>query len=228
MKFSGFAHPSILENKLTTSVYIAFKDNTVLSFESNSTKEEVRKTIADAFTASTPLTYFEDVFGDVHMFCIYEVATVNISVNEDVERSKWVQDIFDMHDKFGFHDRIATMTPDEIQMYVKFRIDFLREELTETYNAYYEGDAEEIVDGLIDLCVVAIGTLDAFNVDAEEAWDAVHKANMAKQAGVKPNRPNPLKLPDLMKPAGWTAPSHAGNHGLLAKAFEDSTPTREE
>lgn len=144
------------------------------------------------------------------------------------DKSKWVQDIYEMHDKFGFHDRLKTMTADEIQMYLKFRIDFLREELTETYNAYYEGDAEEIVDGLIDLCVVAIGTLDVFGIDSEKAWDAVHAANMSKQAGVKPGRPNPLKLPDLMKPEGWTAPTHAGNHGLLAQAFEDSTISREE
>ena len=37
---------------------------------------------------------------------------------------------------------------------------------------------EEVVDGLIDLCVVAIGTLDALGVDPYRAWDEVHKANM--------------------------------------------------
>ena len=38
---------------------------------------------------------------------------------------------------------------------------------------------------------------------------------MAKQVGVKPGRPNPLGLPDLMKPEDWKAPSHEGNHGKL-------------
>jgi hypothetical protein len=38
---------------------------------------------------------------------------------------------------------------------------------------------------------------------------------MAKQPGVKPERPNPLGLPDLMKPEGWVNPSHNGNHGNL-------------
>ena len=76
-------------------------------------------------------------------------------------------------------------------------------------------DNEEIVDGLIDLCVVAIGTLDAFDIDANKAWDAVLKANMKKEVGKKETRPNPLGLPDLVKPEGWEAPSHEGNHGKL-------------
>ena len=36
-------------------------------------------------------------------------------------------------------------------------------------------------------------------VDAYTAWDRVHAANMTKQVGVKPSRPNPLGLPDLTK-----------------------------
>ncbi len=38
---------------------------------------------------------------------------------------------------------------------------------------------------------------------------------MAKERGIKPGRPNPLGLPDLMKPEGWVAPSHEGNHGIM-------------
>jgi len=74
---------------------------------------------------------------------------------------------------------------------------------------------EEVVDALIDLCVVAIGTLDAYGVDSNKAWDEVLKANMSKEPGIKPERPNPLGLPDLMKPEGWVAPSHVGNYGRL-------------
>jgi predicted HAD superfamily Cof-like phosphohydrolase len=77
--------------------------------------------------------------------------------------------------------------------------------------------AEDIVDAMIDLCVVAIGTLDAFQINAGLAWDVVHEANMNKEVGIKPSRPNPLGLPDLIKPEGWTPPSHAHNHGLLSK-----------
>jgi hypothetical protein len=42
---------------------------------------------------------------------------------------------------------------------------------------------------------------------------------MAKEPGVKPGRPNRFGLPDLLKPAGWTPPSHEGNHGNLEKAL---------
>ena len=118
-----------------------------------------------------------------------------------------------MHAKYGVH-RWVKNNPDKLKKYLEFRINFLQEELDETQRAafIYE-DPEEIVDGLIDLCVVAIGTLDAFGVDANAAWDQVLKANMAKEVGVKPERPNPLGLPDLMKPEGWQPPSHEGNTG---------------
>ena len=99
--------------------------------------------------------------------------------------------------------------------FLKFRLEFLIEELGETLEASSNDDAEELVDGHIDICVIAIGTLLAFGVDAEKAWDVVHKANMAKEVGTKPERPNPLGLPDLMKPEGWENPSHIGNHGNL-------------
>ena len=127
----------------------------------------------------------------------------------------WVKDMNDMHAKYGVH-RWVKNNPDKLRKYLEFRINFLQEELDETQRAafIYE-DPEEIVDGLIDLCVVAIGTLDAFGVDANAAWDEVLKANMAKEVGVKPERPNPLGLPDLMKPEGWEPPSHEDNTGLF-------------
>lgn len=132
--------------------------------------------------------------------------------------TNWVQDINDMHTKYGVREVIEKMTPQDLRMFLKFRLNFLDEELTETKNASGDTiDAEEIVDGLIDLCVVAIGTLDAFGVDAYKAWDAVLEANMNKEVGIKESRPNPLGLPDLIKPEGWTAPSHEGNHGDLVK-----------
>ena len=127
--------------------------------------------------------------------------------------TNWVRDMNNMHAKYGVH-RWVKNNPDKLKKYLEFRINFLQEELDETQRAafIYE-DPEEIVDGLIDLCVVAIGTLDAFGVDANAAWDQVLKANMAKEVGVKPERPNPLGLPDLMKPEGWQPPSHEGNTG---------------
>jgi predicted HAD superfamily Cof-like phosphohydrolase len=127
----------------------------------------------------------------------------------------WVKDIYDMHTKFGVRKAIEKLSPEELNEFLQFRIRFLEEELNETKKAAEEKDAEEVVDGLIDLCVVAIGTMDAFGVNAYQAWNKVQTANMAKEVGIKESRPNKLGLPDLIKPEGWTPPSHKGNHGKL-------------
>ena len=132
----------------------------------------------------------------------------------------WVQDINKMHEKYGVRPVVEKMDRLDLRTFLNFRVKFLNEELDETKlaanNAGYI-DEEEVVDGLIDLCVVAIGTLDAFGIDANKAWDAVLEANMNKEVGIKETRPNPLGLPDLIKPEGWVAPSHEGNHGDLKK-----------
>lgn len=127
----------------------------------------------------------------------------------------WVQDIADMHTKYGVNEKVRQFDKEKLEKFLEFRISFLQEELDELKEN--KGNPEEVVDALVDLCVVAIGTLDAFDVDAYAAWDAVHEANMSKEVGVKPSRPNPLGLPDLIKPEGWTAPSHEGNHGIVPR-----------
>jgi len=43
---------------------------------------------------------------------------------------------------------------------------------------------------------------------------------MTKEVGEKPERPNPLGIPDLIKPEGWQAPSHEGNHGLIPNSHK--------
>ena len=129
----------------------------------------------------------------------------------------WVNDISLMHAHYGVNEKVKAFDKEKLKQFLEFRMAFLNEELTETEKAVRENDAEEIVDGLIDLCVVAIGTLDALGVNSYDAWNRVLAANMAKEVGVKASRPNPLGLPDLIKPEGWEAPSHAGNHGLLTR-----------
>jgi len=133
----------------------------------------------------------------------------------------WVKDISDMHAKFGVNDWFEKNKDNKVMMreYLKFRLNMVREELDETCDAFTKGDPEEIVDGLIDLCVFAIGTLDVFGVDANKAWDGVYEANISKEPGIKAGRPNPFGLPDLLKPEDWQAPSHEDNHGDVANAL---------
>lgn len=132
----------------------------------------------------------------------------------------WVQDIRDMHEKFGVREIVDTFDQPKLRTYLKFRLDMLQEELDEAKKAFAEGDADGVVDALIDGCVFAIGTLDVFHVDSYEAWARVHEKNMEKSPGVKPNRPNPFGLPDLIKPEGWAAPTHVDNVGTLPRVFE--------
>lgn len=130
--------------------------------------------------------------------------------------TNWVKDIQVMQKKYKTPEWIEE-NPDKHDEFLKFRVNFLREEMSELINAVDTDNDEEIVDALIDLCVVAIGTLTAFNVDANKAWDEVLRANMNKKVGMKPSRPNKLGLPDLIKPKNWRGPNHKGNHGLLSK-----------
>ena len=135
--------------------------------------------------------------------------------------SDWANDIYMMHNKFGVKEWFEANkdNKDLMDKYLRFRLSMCKEELDETLAAIDNKDPEEIVDGLIDLCVFAIGTLDVFNIDAHKAWDSVYKANMSKSPGVKEGRPNPFGLPDLIKPDGWTAPSHEDNHGDFSNAL---------
>ena len=130
----------------------------------------------------------------------------------------WVKDINDMHQNFGVHKWVDDNEP-RLAKLLEFRMKMVQEEVDETNEAIKNKDPEEIVDGLIDICVFAIGTLDAFGVDAHKAWDEIYNANMMKEVGVKEGRPNPLGLPDLIKPDTWENPSHEGNHGMFNNAL---------
>lgn len=129
----------------------------------------------------------------------------------------FVQDIAEMHNKFGANEAVRKLDPEKLKAFVEFRLKFLDEELDEGYKAFYNNEHDDFVDSMIDLIVVAIGTLDALDVNTYEAWDRVLKANLAKEVGIKPERPNPLGLPDLIKPKGWVGPEHKDNIGLLEK-----------
>ena len=138
--------------------------------------------------------------------------------------TNWFKDMQDMHKKYGVNKWMqAELQSDvdwrKINKFMQFRIGMMQEELDETKNAFEKKDAEEIVDGIIDLCVFAIGTLEVFGVDANKAWDEVYRANMSKEVGIKEGRPNPLGLPDLVKPEGLEGPTHKGNHGNITYSF---------
>ena len=137
----------------------------------------------------------------------------------------WFHDMKVMHQKFGVNKWMQAEQQSDVEFkrlnkFMQFRLDMMQEELDETKKAFEEKDAPEMVDGIIDLCVFAIGTLEVFGVDANKAWDEVYKANMSKEAGIKKGRPNPLGLPDLMKPDDWQGPVHEDNCGNISDSFQ--------
>lgn len=133
----------------------------------------------------------------------------------------WVKDMEMMYDEYNMKESVENMDDDTLKRFLDFRISFLEEELNEL--KVNRNDPEEIVDALIDLTVVSIGTLNLFGVNTQKAWDEVLNANMNKIVGEKQTRKNDLNLPDLIKPKkethgyDWVPPSHLGNHGLLNK-----------
>lgn len=86
------------------------------------------------------------------------------------------------------------------------RLDFLKEELKETEDAYIEGDLPEVIDGLLDLIYVAAGTLAQMGVNSQKHWTEVHQCNMAKRRIIGSSSRGLLY--DLEKPEDWVPPNH--------------------
>lgn len=114
--------------------------------------------------------------------------------------------------KFGFDKDDFDMDK------LEFRLSLLTEEFIETQRAHGAKDAEEVVDGLIDIIVIAIGTLVLAGVDVDKAWDEVMRANLSKKRGVKKGRESSGGF-DVIKPEGWKGPNHYENKGKLKSIY---------
>ena len=126
-----------------------------------------------------------------------------------MEQIDIVKQIEDMNKKYGFKEIPLT------KKFLSFKLMCLMEEIKETYTAaFVDSNPEEVVDGLVDICVFAIGILYNSDIDVRKAFDEVSKANMNKIRGVKKERGNSDGI-DLIKPEGWKAPSHKGNTGQI-------------
>lgn len=127
-----------------------------------------------------------------------------------------INDIKALNRKIGIKTSIKKDFSDfQKASYLEFRAKFIQEELHELFDSIIDKDTDGIVDALIDIIVVALGTLDAYDVNVKKAWSRVHYANMQKQVGKNPTRENIYNLPDLIKPDGWEAPQHFDNIGEL-------------
>lgn len=123
-----------------------------------------------------------------------------------------IADIRQMLEHYGFRGEDLTAAR------LDFRVQLLEEETHEVREAVVNRDAAEVVDGLIDVVVIALGTLELAGVDVETAWRRVMSANMQKQRGQKPGRASDGW--DLTKPSDWRAPDHEDNVGRLPNIFK--------
>ena len=118
----------------------------------------------------------------------------------------------EIHSKMNFYEGIDKIRddPEKLRAFMELRIAMKEEELKELKEAWVERDAEEIVDALVDGVYFDLGTLNFLvgEKNSVSAFNEVHRANMDKKPGAKSGRPNPLGLPDMIKPEGWKEPNH--------------------
>lgn len=98
---------------------------------------------------------------------------------------------------------VQTITED----FEKRTTTYINEEVAELAAAFKAQDKAEIADALIDITYFAMGALAQMGVPFHKAFDDVHRANMTKKAGIKPERglegdaakPEEFIAPDLNK-----------------------------
>lgn len=123
-----------------------------------------------------------------------------------LENPDLIHDVEKFHTKFNLMPRDLGAPIDK--ELTQFRIKFLAEELKEANEAAARADLPGLLDALVDLVYVAIGTAYTLNLNFGDAWKNVQAANMAK---IKASADNPSKRGysgDIVKPAGWRAPDH--------------------
>jgi len=119
----------------------------------------------------------------------------------------------------GFVDKFKFKEPEFTEEVLDYRMGLLKEEWQETDGAFRTSNPEELVDGHVDIIVIALGNLAMMGVDIQKAFDEVMRANMSKELGKRS-----LTDPDgvsIIKPQGWVGPDHKDNHGKLEAIFSE-------
>ena len=123
---------------------------------------------------------------------------------DELPREQMCADIHEFSTKFNLPQTEGpALLNDEL---MHFRLAFMREELTEITEAYNIGDSEAVLDGIVDLMYVVLGTAWMMNVPILDAWDRVHNANMKKVRVEDASESKRNSLYDLKKPEGWVHP----------------------
>lgn len=113
--------------------------------------------------------------------------------------------VSEFHEKFDLKT-IGFTLPDDV---IKYRLSFIEEELEELRKAYADQNPEEILDALVDIVYVCLGTSYFHGFDFDEAFARVHRANLSKQRATDPSQSKRGSQLDLVKPPGWVKPNLA-------------------
>lgn len=134
-----------------------------------------------------------------------------------------LRDVEEFHSKYGLlYDGKPRALPQEL---AGFRQGFLGEELreylehasaaaaelaaseSERDHANYAFHLEQMLDALVDLTYVALGTSQLHGFNFREAWRRVHAKNMMKVRAERADQSKRGSTFDVVKPAGWTPAS---------------------
>lgn len=110
-------------------------------------------------------------------------------------------DIQQFHQKFGLDSPDRPTDLDE-ETY-DFRRKFMHEELDEYMDAWDDADMEKMLDSLVDLVYVVLGTAYLHGFNFNEAWRRVHDANMQKVRAQNADESRRGSTLDVVKPEGW-------------------------
>ena len=101
-------------------------------------------------------------------------------------------------------------TPDMLSTeHHKVRVNFMLEELNEYQLSHHAESMPDVLDGLIDLLYVVVGTIDQHGFTPEQATEAfrrVHEANMKKIRVKSADESKRGTKYDVAKPADWEPP----------------------
>lgn len=123
-----------------------------------------------------------------------------------------LEDIENFHTKFGLRqEQAAVPVRDDVPgcMHTeewKLRHARLREEGLEYDVAVERGEEDAILDSLVDLVYIALGTCYRRGWNFAEAWNRIHSANMKKERGEENSSKYGSGF-DVIKPEGWKTPN---------------------
>jgi len=128
-------------------------------------------------------------------------------------------DVLAFHQKMGLPTSLIPRMLDQEQFL--YRLRFKREELQELEDWFFQQDMVKVVDSLLDLAYVIMGTAVEMGVPWNSCWAHVHAANMKKQrdggsadmgyAGRYKNR--------ILKPDGWEPPDNEIARELMLAGY---------